>query len=79
MSTAGLSQISRDAETGHQIGHCSMPRRCLREANDITPSVDIVMLDGPAMLCVVKPAGAGTLSEYACPGCVPTLCGTATG
>ena len=73
MSTASLSQISRDAETGHQIGHCSMPRRCLREANDI------VMLDGPAMLCVVKPAGAGTLSEYACPGCVPTLCGTATG
>ena len=35
-----------------------------------------LMLDGPAMLCVLEPAASGTLSEYACPGCVPTLCGT---
>ena len=57
--------------------------RCLEDASekqdDITPSVDVVMLDGPAMLWVVKPAAAGTLHEYACPGCVPTLCGTSTG
>ena len=57
--------------------------RCLEDApekqNDITPSVDVVMLDGPAMLCVLKPAASGTLREYACPGCVPTLCGTSTG
>ena len=77
MSTISVSQ--REVETGHQIGHCSMPRRCIREANDITPSVDVVMLDGPAMLCMMKPAAAATLREYACPGCVPTLCGTATG
>ena len=57
--------------------------RCLEDApekqDDITPSVDVVMLDGPAMLCVLKPAASGTLREYACPGCVPTLCGTSTG
>ena len=57
--------------------------RCIKDASekqdDITPGVDVVMLDGPAMLCVLKPAAAGTLREYACPGCVPTLCGTATG
>ena len=47
--------------------------------DDITPSVDVVMLDGPAMLCMLQPAAAATLREYACPGCVPTLCGTATG
>ena len=51
--------------------------RCLEDASekqdDITPSVDVVMLDGPAMLCVVKPEAAGTLREYACPGCVPTI------
>ena len=54
--------------------------RCLEYASekqdDITPSVDVVMLDGPAMMCVVKPAAAGTLREYPCPGCVPTRCGT---
>ena len=65
MST--ISVIQREAETGHQIGHCSMPRRRIREANDIAPSVDVVMLDRPAMLCVVKPAATGTLREYACP------------
>ena len=57
--------------------------RCLedvpRKEDDITPSVDVVMLDGPAMLCVLKPAASGTFREYACPGCVPTLCGTSTG
>ena len=57
--------------------------RCLEDASekqvDIIPSVDIVMLDGPAMVCVLKPAAAGTLREYACPGCAPTLCGTETG
>ena len=57
--------------------------RCLEGApekqDDITPSVDVVMLDGRAMLCVLKPAASGTLREYACPGCVPTLCGTSTG
>ena len=57
--------------------------RCLEDApekqDDITPSVDVVMLDGPVILCVLKPAASGTLREYACPGCVPTLCGTSTG
>ena len=57
--------------------------RCIEDGrekqDDITPSVDVVMLDGPAMLCVLKPAASGTLREYACPGCVPTLCGTSTG
>ena len=57
--------------------------RCIEDApekqDDITPSVDVVMLDGPAMLCVLKPAASGTLREYACPGCVHTLCGTSTG
>ena len=43
MSIISVSQ--REAETGHQIGHYSMPRRCIREANDITPSIDVVMLD----------------------------------
>ena len=56
--------------------------RCLGEAlekqDDITLIVDVVMLDGLAMLCVRKPAAAGTLREYGS-GCVPTLCGTATG
>ena len=45
--------------------------RCLEDApekqDDITPSVDVVMLDGPAMVCVLKPAVSGTLREYACP------------
>ena len=45
--------------------------RCIEDASekqdDITPSVDVVMLDGPAMLCVLKPAAAGTLREYASP------------
>ena len=57
--------------------------RCLEDApgkqDDIIPSVDVVMLDGPAMLCILKPAASGTLREYACPGCVSTLCGTSTG
>ena len=57
--------------------------RCLEDApekqDDIIPSVDVVMLDGPVMLCVLKPTASGTLREYACPGCVPTLCGTSTG
>ena len=57
--------------------------RCLQDAtenqDDITPNVDVAMVDGPAMLCVLKPAASGTLREYACPGCVPTLCGTSTG
>ena len=57
--------------------------RCLQDSpekqDDITPSVHVVMFDGPAMLCVLKPSASGTLREYACPGCVPTLCGTSTG
>ena len=57
--------------------------RCLEDASekqdDIIPRDDVVMLDEPAMLCVLKPAASGTLREYACPGCVPTLCGTSTG
>ena len=57
--------------------------RCLEDApakqDDITPSVDVVMLDGPAVLCVLKPVASGTLRECACPGCAPTLCGTSTG
>ena len=51
----------------------------LEKQDDITPSVDVVMLDGPAMLCVLEPTDSGTLREYACPGCIPTLCGTSTG
>ena len=66
-----------------KLGTNSEIVRCLEDApekqDDITPSVDVVMLDGPAMLCVLKPAASGTLREYACPGCVPTLCGTLTG
>ena len=57
--------------------------RCLEDApekqDDITPSVGVIMLDGPVMLCVLKPVASGTLREYACPGCVLTLCGTSTG
>ena len=57
--------------------------RCLEDVtekqDDITPSVDVVMLVGPAMLCVLKPAASETLREYACRGCVPTVCGTSTG
>ena len=66
-----------------KLGTKSEIVRCLEDASekqdDITPSVDVVMLDGPAMLCVLKPAASGTLREYACPGCVRTLCGTSTG
>ena len=47
--------------------------------DDITPSIGVFMLDRRAMLCVLKPAASGTLREYACPRCVPTLCGTSTG
>ena len=39
--------------------------RCLEDApekqDDITPSVDDVILDGPAMLCVLRAAGSGIL------------------
>ena len=42
--------------------------RCLEdgteEQDDITPSADVVMLDGPAMLCVLKPE-ACSLRNYA--------------
>ena len=66
-----------------KLGTKSEIVRCLEDApekqDDITLSVDVVMLDGPAMLCVLKPAASGTLRVYACPGCVPTLCGTSTG
>ena len=66
-----------------KLGTTSDIVRCLEDAaekqDDITPRVDVVMLDGPARLCVLKPAASGTLREYACPGCVPTLCGTSTG
>ena len=54
-----------------KLGTKSGNVRCLENApekqDDITPSVDVVMLDRPAMLCVLKP------------GCVSTLCGTSTG
>ena len=66
-----------------KLGTKSEIVRCLEDAPEkqdhITPSVDVVMLDGPAMLCVLKPATSGTLREYACTGCVPTICGTSTG
>ena len=77
MSTITVSQRETETRTKSDIV------RCLEDASekqdDINPSVDVVMLDGQAMLCVLKPAAAGTLREYACPGCFPTLCGTATG
>ena len=55
-----------------KLGTKSEIVRCLEDApekqDDITPSVDVVnMLDGPAMLWVLKPAASGTLREYACP------------
>ena len=66
-----------------KLGTKSEIVRCLEVApekqDDVTPSVDVVMLDGPDMLCVLMPAASGTLREYAFPGCVPTLCGTSTG
>ena len=66
-----------------KLGTKSHIVRCLEDVpekqDDITPSVDVVMLDEPAMLCVLKPAYSGILGEYACPGCVPTLCGPSTG
>ena len=66
-----------------KLGTKSEIVRCLEDApekqDDITPSVDVVMLDGPARLCVLKPAASGTLRECACPGCVPTISGTSTG
>ena len=66
-----------------KLGTKSEIVRCLEDApdkqDDITPSVDVVMLDGPARLCVLKPAASGTLREYACSGCVPTISGTSTG
>ena len=71
---------SLSARVKLKLGTKSGIVRCLEDASeqqdDITPSVDVVMLDGPAMLCVLKHAAAGTLHEYACQGCVPTLCGT---
>ena len=74
---------SRSARGKLKLGTKSDSVRCVEDApekqDDITPSVDVVMLDRPAMLWVLKPAASGTLSEYACPGCVPTLCGTSTG
>ena len=70
MSTITVSQRELKLGTKSDIV------RCLEDApekeNDITPSVDVVMLDGPVMLCVLKPAASGTLREYACPGCVPS-------
>ena len=66
-----------------KLGTKSEIVRCLEDAPEkqdhITPSTDVVMLDGPAMLCVLTPATSGTLREYACPGCIPTICGTSTG
>ena len=74
MSTTTVSQ--RETQTGTK----SDIVRCLEDApekqDDITPSVDVFMLDGPAMSCLLKPSAPGTLREYACQGCVPTLCGT---
>ena len=70
MSTITVSQRETETCTKSDIV------RCLEDASekqdDITPN-------GSAMLCVLKLAAAGTLREYACPGCVPTICGTATG
>ena len=47
-----------------KLGTKSEIVRCLEDApekqDDITPSVDVVMLDGPAMLCVLKSAASGT-------------------
>ena len=43
--------------------------RCLEDVtekqHDVTPSVEIVVLDGSAMLCVLKPTAAGTFRDYA--------------
>ena len=68
---------SRSARGKLKLGTKSDSVRCVEDApekqDDITPSVDVVML------WVLKPAASGTLREYACPGCVPTLCGTSTG
>ena len=54
-----------------KLGTTSDIVRCLEDAaekqDDIAPSIDVVMLDGPVMLCVLKPAASGTLREYACP------------
>ena len=62
---------SRSARGKLKLGTKSGIVRCLENApekqDDITPSVDVVMLDRPAMLCVLKPAASGTLCEYACP------------
>ena len=74
---------SQSARGKLKLGTKSDIVRCLEDApekqNGITPSVDVFMFDGPAMLCVLKPAASGTLREYACPECVPTECGTSTG
>ena len=43
--------------------------RCLEDAieeqDDITPSVEVVVLDGPAIVHMLKPAAARTFREYA--------------
>ena len=66
-----------------KLGTKSDTVRCLEDApekqDDITPSIGVLLLDGPAMLCVLKHAASGTLREYACAVGVPTLRGTSTG
>ena len=71
------SMIISLTRINHVQHHCQpegnsnwAPNRKLFDApekqDDITQSVDVVMLDGPTMLCVLKPAASGTLREYAC-------------
>ena len=62
MSTITVSQ--RETQTGHQIGHCSMPRRCRRGARwHQRWRSSLVVLDGIAILYMLNPAAAGTFCE----------------
>ena len=64
MSYITVSQ--RETQTGQQ-------EEAIEEQDDITPSVEVVVLDGPAIVHMMKPATARTFREYAQDVCLPCV------
>ena len=62
MSSVTVRQ--RETQTGHQVGHFRCLEDVIEEQDGTTPMVEVVVLDGAAIVHMLKPAAARTFREY---------------